>query len=703
MKPRLNPVTPFVLLLCSTSLWADTRNLMNAVQNDDVFTTLRELRQGTNPNGPDASGITPLETAVRNGNFEMCKFLLWHGAKAFDQNGRKIAERVPPTGVDGSPNVLNHLLRAYAFLQENRRAPATVRRPELTVIYEQAVDYEHPQIKPFYYLNQAERNGRKGVDDDSNGFVDDVYGWASKLNTPYEVSDLQRKSFRENAPLVEDWIKLYNAEKVRPLNQKPDAAWRSLQYSFKNPLAKIFGPLEGNSDKDFLIRVIDMSHGSHVAGIVINNSNRKAKVHTVSWGVFAEEEAFPAGFVIPPQVNFDALVRNIEDQMRPDFTKAGMRGSDYLRSLAPGVVNASMGLIFESCVRLAGTVVDRFVAERELIIDDSDREEKIQLLATELYLYRSIPYAIAGSENPNTLFVVAAGNDAADNDMTLQSPAYFSRYFPNTITIAAATKPAGEISDYSNFGKQSVNLAAPGNQILSAGFGIKELYMNGTSMAAPAVAGCAALIRSMHPEITAAKLRRILENSGDWNEDWTKFVTSGATLNIQRALKLADNDPAELGETAYQLVRHFTPTANPEAICDALDYSAKAVFLNARDSELWWDRAIVLRTAGSLSEALKAIDSGIAIDGKRPGLWRYRGIILENLESADDALKSYDKAVALVRDPATSENAKLSWALIPRARLLKKLDRVPEARKDVAEIITAEGGDAVPDDLADLQ
>jgi hypothetical protein len=34
---------------------------------------------------------------------------------------------------------------------------------------------------------------------------------------------------------------------------------------------------------------------------------------------------------------------------------------------------------------------------------------------------------------------------------------------------------------------------------------------------------------------------------------------------------------------------------------------------------------------------------------------------------------------------------------------LKKLDRVPEARKDVAEIITAEGGDAVPDDLADLQ
>lgn len=703
MKPNLHLILPLLLLVCATSVQAEARNLMNAVGNDDVFTALRELRQGTNPNELDASGVAPLEAAVQNGNFEMCKFLLWHGAKAFDQNGRKLAGRVPAIAADGSPNVLNHLLRAYAFLQENRRSPATVRRPELTVIYEQAVDYEHPLIKPFYYFNQAERNGRKGVDDDGNGFVDDVYGWASKLNTPYEIGDLQRKSFRENAPLVEDWIKLYNAEKVRPLNQKPDPAWRSLQSSFKNPLAKIFGPLEGNSDKDFLIRVIEMSHGSHVAGIVINTSNKKAKVHTVSWGTFAEEEAFPADFVIPPQVNFETLVQNIEDQMRPDFTKAGMRGSDYLRSLGPGVVNASMGLIFQSCVRLAGSVLDRFVADRELTIADSDRDEKIQLLATELYLYRSIPYAIAGSENPNTLFVVAAGNEKADNDLTLQSPAYFSRYFPNTIAIAAATKPAGEISDYSNYGKQSVNLAAPGNRILSAGFGIKELYMNGTSMAAPAVAGCAALIRSTHPDITAAKLRRILENSGDWNPGWTGFVSSSATLNIQRALKIADNDPAELAETAYQLARHFTPSSNPEAICDALDYSAKAVFLNARDSELWWDRAIVLGTVRSFSEALKAIDTGIGIDGKRPGLWRYRGIILENLGRADDALKSHDQAVALVRDPATSESARLSWALIPRARLLKKLNRVPEARKDVAEIVAAEGGDAVPDDLADLQ
>ncbi len=727
-----NKICLLILLLTVAApqwLVADTARLITAVKEDDVFQALLELRAGTNPNATEPGGRSALEIAARAGNFEMCKFLLWHGANPFDRNGRRIADALPDqiqasppenndnatllnelllTGSEeqqtkATPNTLKQLLRAYAFLKKTARPPATVRTPELAVMYEPMVDYEHPKLRAAYHVNLAEKNGRTGVDDDNNGFVDDVYGWSSRVDGPFEINELQRKTFRDNSRLLDRWVKLYNSEQMREQDEEMSPDWLALRNSFKNPLSKIFGPSPGNSDFDFLIKVVELSHGTHVAGIIAKNSRGKARLHTVSWGTYDRDMAFQARFTISSNVTLKTLTTHIEDQIRPILTRNGKRGSDYLRNLGPGVVNASMGQDYDMFWLHASETLHNFIELHDLTVENDEMSALVSSLANEFYLYDSIPFAIAGAENPNTLFVIAAGNDNKNNDDTLQTPAYLSRYFPNTITIAAADKPDGEITHFSNFGSKSVNLGAPGRRILSQGFsGIPDLYMDGTSMAAPAVAGCAALIRSQHPEITAAKLRRILENSGAGNEDWANYVSSGACLSPERAEKLANEDPQTLSDVAYELGLRHTKKSNPEALCDALDYSARAVVLCKTNADIHWTRAIVLENTGFLNDALSAIDAGIAVSDKWPGLWRTRGAILEELDRQADALKAYDRCVALLRNPTNPNGWTLIDGLPTRARLLKKMGRLADARKDVAEIVQKYGVDDLASDLQDL-
>lgn len=689
-------------ILTATAAWADSRALMQAVKNEDVFTALRELRAGTDPNVRDSSGAAPLEVAARAGNFELCKFLLWHGAKASDRNGKSLADLAPKPADPATPNVLNHLLRAYFFFQNTCRAPLPVKRPNLVAVYEPVIDYNHPEIRPYYYINKAEQNGQKGVDDDRNGFVDDVYGWSSRADTPFVINDAQRKAMSENFTMAEPWIKLYNADKVRPSNQKPNPAYTALRNSYTNPLARVFGESDGQSDFDFMIKVVELSHGTHVAGIVLKNSRYKAQVHGISWATFGKDLAFPEEWELFYSVGLDRLTSELEDQLRPAYVKAGVRGSDYLRAISAGVVNASMGADIGSATSFAKRLVKDFANHSTNEISDDEIEQRIQNLATEIYFYRSIPRALAGAENPDTLFVVSAGNDDSNNDETLQSPAYLSRYLPNTITIAAATATNGQIASFSNYGTNSVNLGAWGVNVLSHGFGVADVYMNGTSQAAPAVSGVAAWIRSQYPKISAARLRRILENSGTWSSHWTKFTSSGALLNPERALKLAADDPLTLGTVAFDLAKNHNRNSNPEAVCDALDYSLKAVTLQKDDPWQWWRRGSTLYFADFNDDAVKALDTAISLNDKMPVTWRTKGIVLGDMGRHEAALQSHDRAVALLRNPATSAGNNLSWGLVPRARLLKKMGRLEQAKKDAAEIIAKEGRDAVPKDLADL-
>jgi subtilisin family serine protease len=143
---------------------------------------------------------------------------------------------------------------------------------------------------------------------------------------------------------------------------------------------------------------------------------------------------------------------------------------------------------------------------------------------------------------PNTLFVFAAGNDGTNNDGL---PTYPCSYSAPNIVCVAATDDADTLAWFSNYGANAVDLAAPGEGILSTIPGAYAFY-DGTSMASPHVAGAAALVLADRPALAPVELRRALMLAADPKPSLTGLVGSGGRLNVRRALTQEVAAPAGL-------------------------------------------------------------------------------------------------------------------------------------------------------------
>lgn len=148
--------------------------------------------------------------------------------------------------------------------------------------------------------------------------------------------------------------------------------------------------------------------------------------------------------------------------------------------------------------------------------------------------------AIASSEAADLLFVAAAGNDTIDNDV---NPHYPSNYENASVLSVASTDQTDGISWFSHYGLTSVDMGAPGNAILSTTPGESYASYSGTSMATPHVAGAAALVLSINPELSTQELKDLLMNSGDANAALQGVTVAGTRLNVNQALIDADPTP----------------------------------------------------------------------------------------------------------------------------------------------------------------
>ncbi|HEY5368677.1 MAG TPA: S8 family serine peptidase, partial [Hanamia sp.] len=166
--------------------------------------------------------------------------------------------------------------------------------------------------------------------------------------------------------------------------------------------------------------------------------------------------------------------------------------------------------------------------------------------------------AVKYAKSKDVLLIHAAGNDAKNNDSTFNfpNPVYQDKsgIAPNFITVGASGDPTngGFTASFSNYGKKTVDVFAPGVNIYSTiPVGNKYAKYSGTSMATPVVAGVAALILEYYPDLSAEQVKYVIDNSVEPITEKVKLpgtdslvnlsdiCISGGEVNAYNAVKLA--------------------------------------------------------------------------------------------------------------------------------------------------------------------
>lgn len=149
--------------------------------------------------------------------------------------------------------------------------------------------------------------------------------------------------------------------------------------------------------------------------------------------------------------------------------------------------------------------------------------------------------AIRYAKNHGVLFIASAGNDGKDNDTTSHYP---SNYTLDNVIAVAALNTYGELASFSNYGRTSVDIAAPGVNMSSTDInGGYVSFISGTSYATPFVAAIAAMVKSQAPDITYSALRSLVIDSAAGNKGATiDSIASGGCVDAYQALVAEQNE-----------------------------------------------------------------------------------------------------------------------------------------------------------------
>jgi subtilisin family serine protease len=481
--------------------------------------------------------------------------------------------------------------KAYGFVKGKKSKTVVV------AIIDSGIDTTHEDLRPVLWTNPGEIPGN-GIDDDGNGYVDDVHGWnfiggrdgrnvkedsyeAARVYHGFKdrfenVTDPSTLSKADQA-LYETWKRAKEDvvggvdinqvaqtkmiyEKLKPGDSVIKSDLKKEEYSGKDLQSYTTSNPDALATKTIILKICEANNNN----FDITNAMLLGELE----GDLRKAETVDKA---PPNYRGD-IVKDNENDINDKFY-----GNNDIMASTPFHGTHVAGII--GGVRNNGKGIDGIADNVRIMmiraVPDGDEHDKDIALAIRYAVDNGakvinmsfgksfspqkqwVDEAVKYAESKGVLLVHAAGNDAKnlDSDYNFPTPILLNGQRPtNWLTIGASGDPknGGLSASFSNYGKKEVDLFAPGVNIYSSIPG-GNTYGNasGTSMASPVTAGVAAFLLEYYPTLTAQQLKTVLEKSAisptikatkpgtDEEVDFSELSKTGGLINAYEAAKMA--------------------------------------------------------------------------------------------------------------------------------------------------------------------
>lgn len=483
--------------------------------------------------------------------------------------------------------------KAYDEIIKNNKGQSVI-----VAVIDSGVDVDHEDLKSVVWINRNEIPGNN-KDDDNNGFVDDIHGWNflgdaveenmeytriyKRLKPKYEgMTSAPTQPEREELALYQEAKAEYEKEKnetLQNLNQ-----YREIKQQLVTAHAAVSAQLgkEDYTKEELSAMTATSTQMRQYKGMLQQiqenvNENIPEALEELDEAIeyFADRLNYHFNLEFDGRAVVGDNPYNINDT---DYGNNEVSGpSDDKEDVEHGThVAGIIAAERDNNIGIKGVANNAKIMVLRAVPDGDEYDKDIALairyavdngakvINTSFgkyfspnpeWVFDAIKYA---AEN-DVLIVNAAGNEGIniDNKMVYpndQTPSDNQEIADNFLTVGALNYEYGSglVASFSNYGKQHVDVFAPGTEIWSTTPNDQYEFQQGTSMAAPAVAGVAAMIRSYYPKLTAQQVKDIIMDSGlttkasvlvgeeKTNKPFSELSSSGKMVNLYNALILAD-------------------------------------------------------------------------------------------------------------------------------------------------------------------
>ena len=407
-------------------------------------------------------------------------------------------------------------------------------------VVDSGVDINHEDLKSIIWTNPKEIPNN-GIDDDKNGYVDDVHGWnflgeINQDNLEYvrilKKGDTSDPDYKRAEEKYDKEFKDAN-EKIELYSQIKERIAQSDALIQKHLGKKEYTEEDLDKIDASSLQLLGAVRGMKY--LLSNGVSVKETLEELSEGIKHYEDRLKYG------LNKEFNPRKVLNDNPDDITDKIYGNNNVIGPTAEGALHGTHVAGIIAAVRHNNIGIDGVADHVRIMpvrtVPDGDEYDKDVALALRYaidngakvintsfgkefsphkeWVYDALKYAA----EKDVLIVNAAGNDTKNVDVQLTFPDdnINGKEFTDTmITIGALNYEYNEnlVASFSNYGKNNVDLFSPGVQIYATVPENKYKFLDGTSMAAPEVAGVAALIRAYFPKLKAREVKQILMESG---------------------------------------------------------------------------------------------------------------------------------------------------------------------------------------------